>query len=71
MGPDLYSYRQLHANLADKLGNQEFLEDIYDLATDLRGYEQQSAAELLMQRLGRRLRNAPDEEPASYFPAGG
>jgi len=71
MGPDLYSYRQLHANLADKLGNQEFLEDIYDLATDLRGYEQQSAAELLMQRLGRCLRNAPDEEPASYFPAGG
>ncbi|MGH2853179.1 MAG: nucleotidyl transferase AbiEii/AbiGii toxin family protein [Solirubrobacteraceae bacterium] len=59
MGPELYSYRQLDANLTDKLATPEFLDDIRDLARDLHGYEPRPAAELLMQRLGARLRNAP------------
>lgn len=59
MGSDIYSYRQLDANLAAKLANAEFLEDTRDLARDLRGYEPQAAADLLMRRLGARLRNAP------------
>lgn len=59
MGSDIYSYRQLHANLTDKLATPEFLDDIRNLARDLRGYEHQPAAELLMQRLGTHLHNAP------------
>ncbi|MGD0455476.1 MAG: nucleotidyl transferase AbiEii/AbiGii toxin family protein [Solirubrobacteraceae bacterium] len=68
MDSDLYSYRQLHANLADKLANTEFLDDIHDLARNLHGYEHRAAAELLMQRLGIRLRNAPLETPTLHFP---
>jgi predicted nucleotidyltransferase component of viral defense system len=55
MGSDIYSYRQLAANLA----NAEFLEDTQNLARDLRGYEPRPAADLLMRRLGGHLRNAP------------
>jgi hypothetical protein len=62
MGSDIYSYRQLHANLTDKLATPEFLDDTRNLAHDLRGYEPQAAAELLMQRLGTRLRNAPHDD---------
>jgi predicted nucleotidyltransferase component of viral defense system len=68
MGARLYSYRQLHANLVDKLANREFLDDIRNLTLDLHGYEHRPAAELLMQRLGTRLRNAPSETPALHFP---
>jgi predicted nucleotidyltransferase component of viral defense system len=68
MGSRIYSYRQLHANLADKLTNHEFVEDVHSLARDLGGYEHQAAAELLMQRLGMRLRNTPAEAPALHFP---
>jgi hypothetical protein len=67
MGSNIYSYRQLHANLTSKLANPEFLDDIHDLARDLHGYEPRTAAELLMKRLGTRLRNAPAETPALYF----
>ena len=38
MGSNIYSYRQLHANLTDKLATPEFLDDIRNLARDLRGY---------------------------------
>jgi len=68
MGANLYSYRQLHANLLDKLATPEFLDDINNLTLDLQGYEYQPAAELLMQRLGTRLRNAPAEAPVLHFP---
>jgi Nucleotidyl transferase AbiEii toxin, Type IV TA system len=68
MTANLYSYRQLHANLADKLATPEFLDDIRNLTLDLHGYEHRPAAELLMQRLGIRLRNAPTETPALHFP---
>lgn len=68
MGPHIYSYRQLHANLEEKLANAEFLDDIHNLARDLHGYEHRAAAELLMQRLGVRLRNAPAQAPALHFP---
>ncbi len=70
MGSNIYSYRQLHANLTSKLANPEFLDDIHDLARDLHGYEPRTAAELLMKRLGIRLRNAPSETPAHPFRAG-
>jgi predicted nucleotidyltransferase component of viral defense system len=69
MTAKLYSYRQLHANLADKLATPEFREDINNLTLDLHGYEHRPAAELLMQRLGTRLRNAPAQTVALHFPA--
>jgi len=62
MNSGIYSYRQLHANLNDKLATPEFLDDIRNLTHDLHGYEPQAAAELLMQRLGTRLRNAPKDD---------
>ena len=68
MGAKLYSYRQLHANLLDKLATLEFRDDIRNLTLDLHGYEHRPAAELLMQRLGTRLRNAPTEAGAPHFP---
>ena len=68
MDSNPYSYRQLHANLTDKLANPEFLDDIHNLTRNLHGYEHRAAAELLMQRLGTRLRNAPTETPALHFP---
>lgn len=61
MDSNPYSYRQLHANLTDKLSNPEFLDDIHNLARDLHRYEHRTAVELLMHRLGMRLRNAPAE----------
>jgi len=64
----IFSYRQLHANLAEKLANAEFLDDISGLTSDLHGFEYLSAAELVMQRLGMRLRNAPVDAPAVHFP---
>jgi predicted nucleotidyltransferase component of viral defense system len=70
MDSNPYSYRQLYANLTDKLANPEFLDDIHNLARDLHGYEHRVAAELLMQRLGMRLRNAPAEIPSLHFPVG-
>jgi predicted nucleotidyltransferase component of viral defense system len=68
MGSHIYSYRQLHANLSEKLANPEFLDDIHNLARDLHGYEHRAAAELLMRRLGARLRNAPAGTPTLHFP---
>jgi predicted nucleotidyltransferase component of viral defense system len=68
MESHIYSYRQLHANLAEKLANAEFLDDINNLTRDLHGYEHRTAAELLMQRLGARLRNHPAEIPTVHFP---
>ncbi len=68
MDSNPYSYRQLHANLTDKLANPEFLDDIHNLTRDLHGYEHRAAAELLMHRLGMRLRNAPAETPVLHFP---
>ena len=70
MGSNIYSYRQLHANLTSKLANSEFLDDTHNLARDLHGYEPRTAAELLMKRLGTRLRNAPAETPTLHFPVG-
>ncbi len=67
MDSNPYSYRQLHANLADKLANPEFLDDIHNLTRNLHGYEHRTAAELLMQRLGMRLRNAPPRYPPCTF----
>jgi hypothetical protein len=68
MTANLYSYRQLHANLADKLATPEFREDINNLTLDLHGYEHRAAAELLIRRLGVRLRNAPADTVAVHFP---
>jgi hypothetical protein len=68
MGAKLYSYRQLYANLLDKLATPEFLDDIRNLTLHLHEYEHRPAAELLMQRLGTRLRNAPTETATLHFP---
>ncbi|MGP0100873.1 MAG: nucleotidyl transferase AbiEii/AbiGii toxin family protein [Solirubrobacteraceae bacterium] len=71
MTSHIYSYRQLHANLAEKLANAEFLDDIQNLTRDLHGYEHRAAAELLMRHLGARLRNAPAGAPTVHFPPSG
>lgn len=69
MGEDAYSYRQLHSNLQRKLASREFLDDITELARNTGAYEPREAAELLMHRLGMRLRNATTEAPARHFPS--
>jgi len=68
MGQNTYSYRQLHANLTQKLSTPIFLTDIHNLLRDPKDYDPRSAAELLMHRIGMKLRNAPSEEPAQHFP---
>ncbi len=59
----VFSYPQLALNLQRKITSRAFLEDLDALLTERpAGYEPRQAAELLMRRLGRRLRNAPDAE---------
>lgn len=64
---DLELDDQLIVDGLAQLSNPEFLDDIHNLARDLHGYEHRTAAELLMHRLGMRLRNAPAERPPCIF----
>lgn len=63
MKDDVFTCPQLAANLAAKIGNDVFRSDLQDLiATPLKEFDITVAADLVMQRLGSRLRNAPDVE---------
>lgn len=59
----IFSYPQLALNLQRKVTSRAFLDDLDALLAERpAGYEPRQAAELLMRRLGTRLRNAPEAE---------
>jgi len=56
------SYRELSANLAAKLEHPDFLTDLNALIIHQPGgYDILTAADLLMERLGAHLKNAPSD----------
>jgi len=56
----VFSFPELRDNLAAKLGSTRFLRDLDALVTNTpTGYYPDTAADLVMQELGSRLRNAP------------
>jgi len=61
MGDEIFTYRELAANLAAKLEHPDFLTDLNTLVVEQPGggYDIIAAADLLMERLGARLKNAP------------
>lgn len=60
MGDDAYTYPQLANNLRDKLEDAEFLADLETLVAQVPdGYAAEAAADLVMERLGSKVRNAP------------
>ena len=60
MGDGTFSYRELSANLAAKLEHPDFLADLNTLIVHQPGgYDILAAADLLMERLGAHLKNAP------------
>jgi predicted nucleotidyltransferase component of viral defense system len=60
MDDAVYSYPQLRDNLAQKVVNRSFLDDLGQLVTlPPAGYDAREAAEVVLRRLGVRLRNAP------------
>lgn len=61
MGRDIFTYRELAANLATKLEHPDFVADVDQLTADQpRGYSVMAAADLVMERLGSRLSGSPD-----------
>ena len=60
MGDEIFTYRELSANLAAKLAHPDFLADLNTLIVGQPSdYDILAAADLLMERLGARLKNAP------------
>lgn len=57
----IYSYPQLRQHLEKKISDREFLSDVTDLTTDLRGLETERAAALILERIGLKLRNVPQD----------
>lgn len=56
----VFTYRQLRPNLVRKLADPNFVADLQQLVTEPPSrYEVVAAADLVMERLGSRLRNAP------------
>jgi predicted nucleotidyltransferase component of viral defense system len=56
----IFTYPQLRLNLLDKLADAEFRTDLQSLLIDLPdGYDTDVAADIIMERLGALLRNAP------------
>jgi hypothetical protein len=56
----VFTYPQLAHNLTAKLSDPEFASDLQGLVTNMpSGYVLKNAADLVMERLGARLRNAP------------
>jgi predicted nucleotidyltransferase component of viral defense system len=61
MADEIFSYRELSANLAAKLEHPDFLADLDQLTADsTSNYDVTVAADLVMERLGSRLSGAPD-----------
>lgn len=62
MGEEIYSYPQLARNLNNKLTDRTFLDDLAQLlSAPPAEYDPRHATELVLQRLGRGLRNVPTE----------
>lgn len=61
MGARVYSYPQLRMCLEGKLADAAFLDDLRELTTGPRAYDANAAAELLLERIGLRLRNVPED----------
>ncbi len=60
MGDRAFSYPELARNLAAKLADPEFRNDMNELVAELpAGYLAEAAADLFMARIGSRLKNAP------------
>lgn len=60
MGGSAYTYPQLAGNLREKLTDEEFLTDLEALVAAVpTTYRVEEAADVLMERLGSKLRNAP------------
>lgn len=60
MGASAFTYPQLAPNLRAKVADPDFANDLGELVrTPPAGYELVAAADVLMERLGSRLRNAP------------
>jgi predicted nucleotidyltransferase component of viral defense system len=63
MGDDAFTFPQLAQNLKAKLGDPDFTGDLLGLITEVpEGYALDAAADLVIERLGSRLRNAPSDE---------
>jgi predicted nucleotidyltransferase component of viral defense system len=60
MGDDAFGFPQLSRNLIAKLADRDFRDDLAQLVVDLPApYEPDSAADLVIERLGARLHGAP------------
>lgn len=63
MGDAAFTYPQLRVNLVDKLADADFRSDLDVLVTSLpEGYDIDVAADVIIEELGSRLRNAPAGE---------
>lgn len=61
MGSNAFSFPELSLNLSAKLEDRDFRADLFQLVTEVPAdYEPGAAADLVMERLGPYLRNAPD-----------
>jgi hypothetical protein len=63
MANEVFSYPELAINLQEKLAHGDFVSDMDSLAVEVPGdYDIDGAADLVMDRLGSLLKNAPDAE---------
>ena len=66
MGPDTFGFSELFTNLNAKLKHPDFRNDLGALVIDPpNGYELREAADLVVERLGCYLKNAPHALPRS------
>jgi hypothetical protein len=62
-GPDALTFPELSQNLSRKLQDRGFRDDLLQIVvTPPEGYDPDAAANVVMERLGPYLRNAPDSE---------
>ncbi|MBW8059937.1 MAG: nucleotidyl transferase AbiEii/AbiGii toxin family protein [Solirubrobacterales bacterium] len=62
MGAEAFTFPELSLNLSAKLADRDFRADLPQLVTSLpETYDPDRAANVIMERLGPRLRNAPDQ----------
>lgn len=67
MGDENFTYRELAANLAAKLDHPDFITDLNALVIEPPGgYDILPAADLVMERLGARLKNAPSNAEIAH-----
>ncbi len=67
MGTDTFSFPELRTNLRNKLGHPDFRDDLDTLLVRKpAGYDLPAAADLLMERLGPHLKNAPNDAEIAH-----